>query len=59
MRADTSLTPEGRLEKVVRLLLEESKQPKTQSLFVNFWALAQTQEFARKMLEEGMNFNAA
>ena len=55
VRADTSLTPEGRLEKVVRLLLEESKQPKTQSLFRN-WALAQTQEFARKMLEEGYEF---
>ncbi|WP_174982567.1 TetR/AcrR family transcriptional regulator [Burkholderia lata] len=56
VRADTSLTPEGRLEKVVRLLLEDGKQPKTQSLFVNFWALAQTQEFARKMLEEGYGF---
>ncbi|MBY4725119.1 TetR/AcrR family transcriptional regulator [Burkholderia contaminans] len=56
VHADTSLTPEGRLEKVVRLLLEDSKQPRTQSLFVNFWALAQTQEFARKMLEEGYEF---
>ncbi|MBN3796324.1 TetR/AcrR family transcriptional regulator [Burkholderia sp. Ac-20392] len=56
VRADASLTPEGRLEKVVRLLLEDGKQPKTQSLFVNFWALAQTQEFARKMLEEGYGF---
>ncbi|CAN0642842.1 TetR/AcrR family transcriptional regulator [Burkholderia cepacia] len=54
--ADTSLTAEGRLEKVVRLLLEDGKQPRTQSLFVNFWALAQTQEFARKMLEEGYGF---
>ncbi|WP_174958305.1 MULTISPECIES: TetR/AcrR family transcriptional regulator [Burkholderia] len=56
VRVDASLTPEGRLEKVVRLLLEDGKQPKNQSLFVNFWALAQTQEFARKMLEEGYGF---
>ncbi|WP_276322704.1 hypothetical protein [Burkholderia cepacia] len=44
------------MEKVVRLLLEDGKQPRTQSLFVNFWALVQTQEFARKMLEEGYGF---
>lgn len=56
IRADASLTPEEKLERVVRLLLEDGRQPRTQSLFVNFWALAQTQEFARKILEDGYVF---
>ncbi|WP_162296923.1 TetR/AcrR family transcriptional regulator [Burkholderia ubonensis] len=56
VRTDETLSPEARLEKVVRLLIEDGKQPRTQCLFVNFWALAQTQEFARKSLEEGYQF---
>ncbi|WP_080971069.1 TetR/AcrR family transcriptional regulator [Burkholderia cepacia] len=52
LRADTTLTPEARLEKLVRLLIEDSKQSKTQGLFVNLFALAQSQEFARKTIEE-------
>ncbi len=49
---DTTLTAEERMEKLVRLLIEDGKQPRTQGLFVNIWALAQTQEFARKSMEE-------
>ncbi|WP_167338382.1 TetR/AcrR family transcriptional regulator [Paraburkholderia oxyphila] len=56
LRTDSSLSPEARLEKLVRLLIEDGKQPRTQGLFVNFWALAQTQEFARKSMEEGYMF---
>ncbi|KEZ04300.1 hypothetical protein GQ57_19145 [Burkholderia sp. MSh2] len=56
IRTDASLTPEQRLEKLVRLLIEDGKQPRTQSLFVNFWALAQMQEFARKSMEDAYLF---
>ncbi|MGF6970901.1 TetR/AcrR family transcriptional regulator [Paraburkholderia sp. WC7.3g] len=49
---DTSLTAEERLEKIVRLLIEDDKQPRTQSLFINMWALAQTQDFAREIMDE-------
>ncbi|WP_175425606.1 TetR/AcrR family transcriptional regulator [Trinickia violacea] len=52
VRHDPSLTPEERLEKVVRLLIEDDKQPRTQSLFINMWALAQTHDFARQIMEE-------
>jgi TetR/AcrR family transcriptional regulator len=51
-----SLTPAQRLEKLVRLLIEDGKQPRTQSLFANFWALAQMQEFARKIMEDAYLF---
>lgn len=44
------------MEKLVRLLIEDGKQPRTQSLFVNFWALAQMQEFARKSMEDAYLF---
>ena len=56
IRTDASLTPAERLEKLVRLLIEDGKQPRTQSLFVNFWALAQVQEFARKSMEDAYLF---
>ncbi|WP_419689996.1 TetR/AcrR family transcriptional regulator [Burkholderia theae] len=56
LRADTTLTPEARLEALVRLLIEDSKQSKTQGLFVNLFALAQSQEFARKTIEEAYTF---
>lgn len=56
LRTDASLTPAQRLEKLVRLLIEDGKQPRTQSLFVNFWALAQMQEFARKIMEDAYLF---
>lgn len=56
LRTDTELSPEARLEKLVRLLIEDSKQSKTQGLFVNLFALAQTQEFARKTIEEAYTF---
>ncbi|HDR9761029.1 TPA: TetR/AcrR family transcriptional regulator [Burkholderia cepacia] len=56
IRIDASLSPEQRLEKLVRLLIEDGKQPRTQSLFVNFWALAQMQEFARKSMEDAYLF---
>ncbi|MCP3727113.1 TetR/AcrR family transcriptional regulator [Paraburkholderia sp. CNPSo 3272] len=52
IRNNTSLTPLQRLEKVIRLLIETDKQPQTQSLFINMWALAQTHEFARRIMEE-------
>ncbi|WP_133645484.1 TetR/AcrR family transcriptional regulator [Paraburkholderia flava] len=54
--SDLTLTPVKRLEKTIRVLIEDSKQPLTQGLFVNFWAMAQTQEFARKSMEEGYEF---
>ena len=47
VRHDPSLTPDERLEKVIRLLIEDDKQSRTQSLFINMWALAQTHDFAR------------
>ncbi len=56
IRTDASLTPQERLAKLVRLLIEDGKQPRTQSLFANFWALAQMQEFARKSMEEAYLF---
>ncbi|KWH25741.1 hypothetical protein WL99_23250 [Burkholderia cepacia] len=56
LQAETALTPEERLEKLVRLLIENSKQSKTQGLFVNLFALAQTQEFARVTIEEAYKF---
>ncbi len=56
LRADTTLTPKARLEKLVRLLIEDIKQPKTQSLFVNLLALAQSEEFARTAIEDAYKF---
>lgn len=56
LRTGASLTPAQRLEKLVRLLIEDGKQPSTQSLFANFWALAQMQEFARKIMEDAYLF---
>ncbi len=56
LHSDASLTPAQRLEKLVRLLIEDGKQPRTQSLFANFWALAQMQEFARKIMEDAYLF---
>ncbi len=52
IRDDASLTPEQRLEKVLRLLIDANKQSRTQSLFINMWALAQKHEFARQMMDE-------
>jgi AcrR family transcriptional regulator len=52
IRKETSLTPEEKLEKVVRLLIEDDKQSRTQSLFFNIWALAQTHDFAREIMDE-------
>ncbi|MGZ2748233.1 TetR/AcrR family transcriptional regulator [Burkholderia stagnalis] len=56
VRTDATLSPEARLEKVVRLLIEDGKLPRTQSLFVNIQALAHTQEFARKSVEDAYQF---
>lgn len=50
--SDTTLTAETRFEAVVRMLVEDCKQPRTQCLFVNMWALAQTEDFARQIVEE-------
>lgn len=50
--SDASLTPEARFEEVIRMLVEDCKKPRTQSLFVNMWALAQTEDFARQIVEE-------
>ncbi|SIO72099.1 transcriptional regulator, TetR family [Burkholderia sp. GAS332] len=52
IRNDKNLSPEVRLEKITRLLIEDDKQRRTQSLFINIWALAQTHEFARRIVEE-------
>lgn len=41
-----------RLWRLIRLLIEDGKQPRTQSLFANFWTLAQMQEVARKSMED-------
>ncbi|MGS0893215.1 TetR/AcrR family transcriptional regulator [Burkholderia stagnalis] len=56
LRVDTTLTPEARLEKLIRLLIERNMQSKTQSLFVNLFALAQSQEFARQAIEDAYTF---
>ncbi|CAB3769818.1 hypothetical protein GQ57_08250 [Burkholderia sp. MSh2] len=56
VRTDDALSPEARLEKVVRLLIEDAKLPRTQSLFVNFWALAHAHEFARQAMEDAYLF---
>ncbi|WP_081063293.1 TetR/AcrR family transcriptional regulator [Burkholderia stagnalis] len=56
IRTDATLSPEARLEKVVRLLIEDGKLPRTQSLFVNIQALAHTHEFARKSVEDAYQF---
>jgi AcrR family transcriptional regulator len=52
IQKETSLTPEEKLEKVVRLLIEDDKQSRTQSLFFNIWALAQAHDFAREIMDE-------
>jgi AcrR family transcriptional regulator len=52
LRHDLSLTAEQRLEKVIRLLIEDDKQSRTQSLFINMWAMAQTHDFAREIVDE-------
>ncbi|MCA8031090.1 TetR/AcrR family transcriptional regulator [Burkholderia cepacia] len=52
IRSDTSLSPEEQLETVVRMLIEDDKQSRMQSLFVNMWALAQTHDFARQIMDE-------
>jgi TetR/AcrR family transcriptional regulator len=56
IRNDYSLTPEKRLENVVRILIEADKQPRTQSLFINMWALAQSHDFARQIMDEAYVF---
>lgn len=56
IRNDATLSPAAQLEKVARLVIEDGLQPKTQGLFVNLWALALTQEFARKRVEEAYTF---
>lgn len=56
LRADVTVTPEARLERLVRLLIENNMQSKTQSLFVNLLALAQSQEFARRAIEDVYTF---
>lgn len=56
VRIDETLSPEARLEKVVRMLIEDAKLPRTQSLFVNIWALAHAHEFARQAMEDAYLF---
>jgi TetR/AcrR family transcriptional regulator len=48
----SSRSPEEQLEMVVRMLIEDDKQSRIQSLFVNMWALAQTHDFARQIMDE-------
>ncbi|CAB3745507.1 hypothetical protein LMG24238_07639 [Paraburkholderia sediminicola] len=48
---DTRLSPTGRLETVVRNSVAELKKPRVQSVFFNIWALAQTQGFAREIVD--------
>ncbi|TDG02878.1 TetR/AcrR family transcriptional regulator [Paraburkholderia guartelaensis] len=49
---DESLSPRDQLAAVVRFLVEDIKQPHVQSLFGAFWALAQTHDFARILMDE-------
>ncbi|MCA3780981.1 MAG: TetR/AcrR family transcriptional regulator [Burkholderia sp.] len=56
VRTDETLSPAARLEKVVRMLIEDAKLPRTQSLFVNIWALAHAHEFARQAMEDAYLF---
>jgi AcrR family transcriptional regulator len=51
LAVDTSRPPTERLEIVLRRLLDEVKKPRVQALFINIWALAQTHEFARDIVE--------
>lgn len=49
---DARLTPEDRLKAVLRHSLVEVKKPRVQSIFFNIWALAQTQDFAREIVDQ-------
>ncbi|WP_396332540.1 TetR/AcrR family transcriptional regulator [Burkholderia anthina] len=48
---DPRLSPEDRLGAVLRHTLIEDKKPRVQSIFFNIWALAQTQDFARDIVD--------
>ncbi|EGD00286.1 TetR family transcriptional regulator [Burkholderia sp. TJI49] len=48
---DTRLDPVERLEAVLRNSVAEVKKPRVQSVFFNIWALAQTQDFAREIVD--------
>ncbi|MCX5544750.1 TetR/AcrR family transcriptional regulator [Paraburkholderia sp. CNPSo 3076] len=48
---DARLSPEDRLEVLLRHTLAEDKKPRVQSIFFNIWALAQTQDFAREIVD--------
>lgn len=56
---DTSRTPTERLEAVLRHLISEDKKPRVQTIFFNIWALAQTQEFARLIVERTYSLQRA
>ncbi|MBN3787675.1 TetR/AcrR family transcriptional regulator [Burkholderia sp. Ac-20353] len=48
---DPSRSPRENLEAMVRFLINDIKQPKVQSLFGAIWALAQTHDFARSLMD--------
>ncbi|WP_446904908.1 TetR/AcrR family transcriptional regulator [Burkholderia sp. YIM B11467] len=52
INSDATLSPEVRLEMLVRLLIAKNTQSKTQGFFVNLFALAQSEVFARQTVEE-------
>nr|WP_198399071.1 TetR/AcrR family transcriptional regulator [Caballeronia hypogeia] len=49
---DDSKAPRDQLESVVRFLVNDIKKPRVQSLFGAFWALAQTHDFARSLMDD-------